>query len=258
MKKSERMTPMGEYSIFDAHCHLGKTFRKEWEATDLVRTMDTFGVDRSIVFPTANFDENNFSSSNNRIAEAVREYPDRLIGFARVNPHRGRKAVQELKRSIEELGLKGVKLHPTMEIFPANSRIVHPIMRAATELEIPVIFHSGTPPYALPSQIADIAVGFPRIPVMMAHMGKTLAVEAIASAKRSNNLFLETSGASSRIGLLEGAVNTLGADRIVFGSDWPCCHPAPEKMKIEVLEISKKEKQAIFSGNIMRILSKSS
>ncbi|UCD72872.1 MAG: amidohydrolase [Candidatus Bathyarchaeota archaeon] len=252
------MTHKGEYSIFDAHCHLGKTFRREWKATDLIQTMDTFGIDQSIVFPTANFDDNNFSNSNKRIAEAVVEFPDRLVGFARVNPHRSRKAVQELKRSVEVLELKGVKLHPTMEVFPANSRIVHPIMRAATELGIPVVFHSGTAPYALPSQIADIAIKFPRIPVIMAHMGKGLPVEAIAAAKRSNNLVLETSGASSRIGLLEGAVKTIGVDRIVFGSDWPCCHPAPEKMKIDVLELSEKEKQAIFSRNIKRILSEES
>jgi predicted TIM-barrel fold metal-dependent hydrolase len=249
------MTSTVEYSIFDAHCHLGRTVGKEWKATDLIQSMDTYDVDRSIVFPIANFNDHSFSEMNTQIAEAIKEYPDRLTGFARVNPHRGPKAVQEIKRSIEELGLKGLKLHPTMEIFPANSRIVHPIMRTATELDIPVIFHSGTPPYALPSQIADVAVRFPRISIIMAHIGKSLAVEAIASAKRSNNLFLETSGCSSRIGLLEGAVKTLGADRIVFGSDWPCCHPAPEKVKIEVLKISKQEKQAIFSRNITRILS---
>ncbi len=241
--------------VVDAHAHLGRTPRKEWRETELIKIMDAYGIDRAIVFPTSNFKESHFSRSNDLIARAVKEYPDRLIGFARINPHRGEKAVQELIRAKEKLELKGVKLHPTMEIFPANGRIVHPIMRAATQLQIPVVFHSGTPPYALPSQIADVAVRFPRIPVIMAHMGKSLGFDAIASAKRSRNIILETSGASSRIGLIEGAVNSIGIKRVVFGTDWPCCHPAPEKTKIEVLELSREEKEAILGGNIMRILS---
>ena len=248
------MNPPGKDLIVDAHCHLGRTARREWKAEELVRTMDKYDIDHAVVFPSSNFDENDFSKSNDMIAQAVKEYPDRLTGFARINPHKGEKAVQELVRSKEKLGLRGVKLHPTMEVYPANSRIIHPIMRAATQLHMPVVFHSGTPPYALPSQIADVATRFPRIPIVMAHMGKSLETEAIASARKSSNIILETSGASSRIGLMESAVKTLGAERIIFGSDWPCCHPAPEKLKIDVLEISGEEKAAILGRNIMRIL----
>ncbi len=250
------MTSAGKTIVVDAHCHLGRTARREWKAEHLIRIMDTYGIDHAIIFPSSNFDENDFSKSNDLIAEAVKEHPDKLTGFARINPHKGERAVQELIRSKEKLGLKGVKLHPTMEVYPANSRIVHPIMKTATQLRMPVIFHSGTPPYALPSQIADVAIRFPRIPVVMAHMGKSLETEAIASAKRASNVILETSGASSRIGLIESAVKTLGAERLIFGSDWPCCHPAPEKLKIEVLELSRDEKAAILGKNIMRILSK--
>jgi len=250
------MTSAGKTIVVDAHCHLGRTARREWKAEHLIRIMDTYGIDHAIIFPSSNFDENDFSKSNDLIAEAVKEHPDKLTGFARINPHKGERAVQELIRSREKLGLKGVKLHPTMEVYPANSRIVHPIMKTATQLRMPVIFHSGTPPYALPSQIADVAIRFPRIPVVMAHMGKSLETEAIASAKRASNVILETSGASSRIGLIESAVKTLGAERLIFGSDWPCCHPAPEKLKIEVLELSRDEKAAILGKNIMRILSK--
>ena len=250
------MTAQQERIVVDAHCHLGRTFQTEWKAKDLVRTMDACGIDRAVVFPTVNFEDNKFSNSNDMIAKAVSEYPDRLIGFARVNPHRGQEAVRELERSKEKLGLVGIKLHPTTEIFPANSRIVHPIMKTATKLGMPVVFHSGTPPYSLPSQIADVAVRFSRIPVVMAHMGKALATEAISSAKRSKNVILETSGSSSRIGLIEGAVRTLGAKRIIFGSDWPCCHPAPEKTKIEVLDLSKEAKEKILGRNLLDMLSK--
>jgi len=244
-----------EQLVVDAHCHLGKTSTREWTAEDLIQMMDKYSIDRAIVFPTTNFEGTSFSKSNDLVAHAVERYPDRLIGFARVNPHRREEAVKELVRSHEELGLQGLKLHPTMEIFPANSRIIHPIMRTVTELGIPVVFHSGTAPYALPSQIADIAVRFPRIPVIMAHMGQSLVIDALSSAKRSRNIILETSGGSSRVGLLEQAVRILGAERIIFGSDWPCCHPAPERVKIEVLDIPKGDKDLILGKNILRILS---
>jgi len=241
--------------IIDAHCHIGLYRGRKWSSQKLLNVMNEFKVNKAIIFPTGGHGPTNFINENNTVISAVHKYPERLVGFARVNPHFSDKAIEEIKRTVA-LGLKGVKLHPMMEVFPANSRLVDPIMDTAAKLRIPVLIHSGNAPFALPSQVADIASRFPKVQVIMGHMGKIdLGIEAIPSAKRSENVFLETSGA--RRFTIEDAVSSLGPDRVVFGSDWPYSHPAPELMKIKILGISEEHKMKILGENIQKILKKS-
>lgn len=239
--------------IVDAHCHLGPYGRRIWTATRLLADMDKYGVDRAVVFATGGHRPTDYSKENDWTLNAVRRHLDRLIGFARVNPHYGSDAAAEVRRAVS-LGMRGVKLHPTMEVFPANSPLVDPIMEAASRLRVPVLIHAGNPPYALPSQVADVACRFPDVKVIMGHMGGSgLAIDAVPSARRAENLLLETSGVARRLAI-EEAVRTLGAHRIVFGSDWPYSHPAPEITKIRILEITEDERQKVLGGNMVELL----
>jgi predicted TIM-barrel fold metal-dependent hydrolase len=239
--------------IIDAHCHLGPYGRRVWTATRLIADMDAWKIDRAVVFPTGGHKPTDYSKENDQVLNAVRRHPSRLIGFARVNPHFGSDSVVEVERAVSK-GMRGVKLHPTMEVFPANSSLVHPIMEAASRLKVPVLIHTGVPPYALPSQVADVASRFPEVKVIMGHMGGSgLAIDAAPSAKRTENLLLETSGVARRLAI-EEAVRSLGAHRVVFGSDWPYSHPGPEITKIRILEITEDERRRVLGGNMAELL----
>src|SRR5690606_39881383 len=119
-----------------------------------------------------------------------------------------------------QLGFKGVKLHPWMTGFPIHSEMVHPVMERIARYGVPVIVHSGTPPWSEPLQIAEMAGAHPDVPIILAHMGIIdLWKEAIDAARRHPNIWLETAGTPGSA--IRIAVEELGPERVVFGSDSP-------------------------------------
>ena len=80
---------------------------------------------------------------NEYTADIVKRYPDRFMGFASVDPHKGKAAVLEMERSVKELGLRGLKLHPISQAFFPNDISFYPLWEKCAELGVPVLFHSG-------------------------------------------------------------------------------------------------------------------
>jgi len=109
---------------------------------------DTFIVDTIVAFPMhdsyRNDKEVEYRSSNERMGRLVNAYPHalRFIGFGRVNPKDGEKAVSEINRMAAEDGLCGLKLHPKSESFNIDCPEVVSIVKAAAMHGLPVIFHT--------------------------------------------------------------------------------------------------------------------
>ena len=80
---------------------------------------------------------------NEYVANIVKKYPEQFIGFATVDPWMGKSALQELENSVKNLGLKGLKLHPTHQAFQPNDTLFYPLYDACAQLGVPVLFHSG-------------------------------------------------------------------------------------------------------------------
>ncbi len=107
--------------IFDAHVHLGKS--GPWQphvdpsiyVEKLIQLFDDYGVERAVVFPNPNVGDK-YPEMNNYIAECVKKYPKRLVGFGRTDPRR-QDSIKELARIKQLLGLTGLKLHPLVECF---------------------------------------------------------------------------------------------------------------------------------------------
>src|SRR5574341_875448 len=78
------------------------------------------------------------------IADAVKTSPDVFIGFASVDPWKGRLAIAELERAGTALSLRGLKLHPIVQAFWPNDRRFYPLWETCVGLDIPVMFHTGT------------------------------------------------------------------------------------------------------------------
>jgi len=242
--------------IIDAHNHIAlKIYEGETKGTieNAISVLDTCGVERSVI---AGAGLPHQLDQNNRLcAAAVKKYPERLIGFVGVNPHLKEKTLEVIDQAVNEWGFRGIKLHPWLEGFPANDRIVYPIMERAEKYDIPVLFHSGTPPFSTPLLIADIAMHFPKVKVIMGHMGKNmLYCDAICAAKLSKNIFLETSAAHI-LPVVHRAVEEIGAERVLYGSD----HMEVSVMRYRILQImdldiSREEKALILGKNIARIL----
>ncbi|CAG0967267.1 MAG: amidohydrolase family protein [Candidatus Methanoperedens sp.] len=237
--------------IIDAHNHAGGPDRgdgKRQSAEEIVAEMDRLGIDRAVIFP---FSERtpgtSFSFANNSTAEAINKYPDRLIGFARLDPNFGKKAVEELRRDVG-IGLVGLKLHPSSQKFSLRSEYLKEILKEASVLDIPIIFDSGKKE-SPPEQFGELAELFPDAKIILAHMlGDFLPV-----ALHHQNIYLQTTG-MPRKEIIQEAVEDLDAERIIMGSDSPYISMESELTKIKSLNISEMEKKLIMGENMRRIM----
>jgi len=123
------------------------------------------------------------------------------------------------------------------------------LMDKIVELDVRVIFDSGTSHARWPD-IAKLAGRYPLVPLIMAHMHGDGFMDA---ALTHDNIYLGTTDIKNRR-RIEDAIKTLGAERIISGSDSPYIDPRTERDKIGSLAVSEAEKALISGGNIQRLL----
>jgi len=241
--------------IVDFHTHVDEAEAFGWidPPDKLIPLLDAAGIDKAACMTYVDLPGSN-PDALEYLAEAVSRFPDRLIAVARLNPSYRREAEDALRRAVSELGFRGVKLHPTTTLaHPAHEPTVA-LLRQAAELGVPVLFHCGDDPYTTPQAIAAGARRAPDTAVVLGHMGGYFHVDdAIAMAERYPNLYLETSAMPYPSKIAE-AVERVGAERVVFGSDGPGCNPRLEVGKVRMLGLGRDAEELILAGNAARLL----
>jgi predicted TIM-barrel fold metal-dependent hydrolase len=175
---------------------------------------------------------------NEGIAEAVQQYPDRVIGFAGIDPLKKREAILELDRCIKDFKLRGVSLDPSGVGRPANDPIFYPIYERCVDYGIPIALTLGPLPSPTagpmrvndPMAIDDVACDFPDLRIICSHLGWPWVTQAIAIAWRHPHVYLETSMYSYMPGadLFVEAANTHIGDKVIFASGYPFNHPVKD------------------------------
>jgi predicted TIM-barrel fold metal-dependent hydrolase len=175
--------------------------------------------------------------SNDLVAEIVRRFPGRFVGFAGIDPWKGAGALREMRRAREDLGLAGYKFHPSMQAFRPDDGRWSDLLERAAGYGVPCLFHTGTSgigagtpgglgvelAYARPIHLDAVAARHPGMPVVMAHFGWPWHLEAVAIALHKSNVYLELSGWAPRYVPDEVVREAEGrlAERVLFGSDAP-------------------------------------
>jgi hypothetical protein len=241
--------------IVDFHTHVDRAELFGWmdPPEKLVPLLDEAGIDLAAVMTYVDLPGVN-PLALEYVAESVSRFPDRLVGFVRLNPNHRREARKALRRAVDEFGFRGVKLHPTTTLaHPAEDPTVE-LLRACGDMGVPALFHCGDDPYTTPQAIALGAARAPDATVVLGHMGGYFHVdEAIAAAERHANLYLETS-AMPYPGKIAEAVRRVGAERVLFGSDGPGCNPGLEVEKVRMLGLPPEEEALVLGGNAERLL----
>jgi predicted TIM-barrel fold metal-dependent hydrolase len=240
--------------IFDSHTHVDEVPALGWidPPETLLPLMDEAGIAKAVIMtytdlPGANPDALEY------IAGVVARYPDRFVGYARLNPIYG-EAVGLLEAAITRYGFKGLKLHPVTTLAnPMDAETIRLIHKAA-EYNAPTLFHCGDEPMTTPLTIAETARQCPEATIILGHMGGYMHVaEAIEVAERLPNILLETSAMPYPYRIKE-AVERIGAQRVLFGSDGPGCDPSIEVQKVKLAGLTSEEEALIFETNIQRLL----
>jgi len=237
------------------------------EMAELYRKMGllavTFSVDAETVSGVP-FDGNDY------VADIQRRYPDVFIGWASVDPHKGKLAVQELERSVKELGLRGLKLHPITQAFFPDDQRFYSLWAKAAELGVPVVFHtghtgvgSGGPggtglklKYARPIHLDDVAADFPALTIIGAHPSWPWQDEMLSICLHKSNVFIDLSGWSPKYfspALIQYA-NTLLQNKVMFGSDFPVISPERWLKDFEAAAFRDEVRPKIMLENARRVL----
>jgi len=236
------------FSIIDAHAHVGHF--GSWAQVSstpesLIAEMDQFNVERASVF----------APDNILTRDAVTKHPNKLTGYVWPNPNESG-AASLVKQALGEWGFRGVKLHPLFNAFLPNDEIVHPIMEIARKSRVPVAIHSGHPPFSLPWSIGELAEVYPDVRIVMLHMGHGHGVyiqAAINTAKRYDNIILETSGMPMHTKIKE-AVRTVGERRVVYGSDIPFHHTSVELQRVRMAGLTENQLRLVLHDNAEALL----
>ena len=127
------------------------------------------------------------------------------------------------------MGFRGLKLYPTYQHFFPNQREIYPLYEKAVELDIPVMFHTGSSiyrnsklKYGDPLHLDEVASDFPELKIIMAHSGRGFWYErAFFLSRLHKNLYMEISGLPPHKLLQYFPELEKNADKVIFGSDWP-------------------------------------
>ncbi len=167
-------------------------------------------------------------------------------------------------------GAKGLKLHPLVNRFFPDDRRMWPAYAKAMEVGFPLLFHSGlgelagyeTADYARPSHFEPLLRSFAKLTVILAHMGNGYLEESAALTQKYGKVYLDISGIISFIGSPGGfssdahaveVIRKIGADRVLFGSDWPWCDPLLAMEQFKRLALTDQEKKLILGQNAAKI-----
>ena len=243
--------------IIDSHVHLkhGDAKGTEYSAETIVKTMDAVGIDKSVVFAISTTTKHSIEMAQ----EAVGKFPDRLIPYVNVDPSYEKTILEEIDEAVSKLGFRGMKIHLGYGV-PAEE-IMNPFLLFAAKRDVPCLIDC----VGRYDVIERMAENCSETKIIVAHLGKYLCKDEVLINRFINiavahsNIFLDVSGVVILKKITE-AVNRVGSNRVLFGTDGP--HEAPDTIgfaraeldKIRKLDLNPNDKAVVLGGAIATLL----
>ena len=248
--------------VIDCHAHLHHHSSASHQENDrkLIEAADKLGIDRlccSILTPRRPATAEGFRECNVWVAEGMKRFPGRVLGYCYVNPGHPREALEEIRRCVEDRGFMGVKLYNEHR---CTEPVVYPVVELAIELGVPILHHAGHGHHPIPKQpnisdggdLAQLARRYPEAMLICAHVGGGGDWEwTIKALRNAPSVYLDTSGSVTDEGIIEMAAGVLGVERLLFGCDMSMTAGVG---KIRGARLSPDDKQKILGGNMTKIL----
>lgn len=261
-----------EYKIIDAHCHIypEKIALKAAKGTgdfygempacsgtldELLETGKAAGIDHFVVQSVATTSAQ-VRKINEFIAQQISEHPETLTGLGTLHPDCDN--IAEEVSFIKILGLKGVKLHPDIQRFKLNDERCFIMYQCCEKAGLPMLIHTGDKryDYSNPNRLEPILERYKDLLIIGAHMGGwSIWEEACDKLRKYDNLVVDCSSTLSYISpsLSKQLIRAYGADRVLFGTDYPLHLPQKEMRLFQNLELTQSEYRVILNSNAKRI-----
>ncbi len=236
---------------------------------DVLQNMDKIGVDFTIM---ANFAPAKIIHKNNCWSLETGKKYEALVPLVSFHPDMEEPMDILMEKYISD-GAKGIKLHPMAQGFDPGDERLEPVYKMSAEASFPIVFHCGRVSNARLNNYADIDMilpvikKYPDIPFVLTHMADGNIGDVFKTADMFENVYFDTSIVITGYPpllkvneqswpdneVVEYVINKVGAERIIFGSDYPWGSPGHDLDRFMGMEIEGQQKNMILGENAIRI-----
>lgn len=221
---------------------------------NLLKYSERAGVDMCVVHSVATSAQQ-VERINDFIAESVNAHSDRLFGFGTMHQDYENK-LEEVDRCLK-MGLKGIKLHPDTQMFNADDERMFE-MYDYLQGKSPVLFHCGDDrfDYSHPRRVARVCRMFPELRVICAHLGGYTVWDEAYELLKDIDCMVDTSSSSGFMEreMFERLIKAYGADRVLFGTDFPMWDSKEELERFLSVQLTSTEREKILYKNAEALL----
>jgi predicted TIM-barrel fold metal-dependent hydrolase len=236
-------------------------------ADELIASMDEAGVDISVILNIGWTTHELCVETNDYIIDAVSRYPQRLVGFGAVQPQSPKAATAEIERCAKA-GIKGVgEMRPDIQLFDlCDEMIMNPLAEVLKANQLVLLLHASEPighEYPgkggiTPDILYPFITSFPDLTVVCAHWGGGLPFYALMPEvkKAMGNVYFDSAASPFLYTpqVYSQVIQLVGADRVLFGSDYPLLAPRRLLDEIEALGLAEESQSRLLAGNALRLL----
>ncbi len=236
-------------------------------ADELIASMDEAGVDISVILNIGWTTHELCVETNDYIMESISRYPQRLVGFCAIQPQSPEAAIAEIERCAKA-GIRGVgEMRPDMQLFDLrDEEMMKPFIEVIAKHRLILLTHASEPvghEYPgkggiTPDILYPFIASFPDLTIVCAHWGGGLPFYALMPEveKAMSNVFFDTAASPLLYTpqVYNQVIQLVGADKILFGSDYPLLAQGRLLEEIRALDLPQETKSLILSGNAQKLL----
>ncbi len=252
--------------IIDSHIHFDLEVKNKEQAIEgLLHEFQLTGIDKSCIMPVIGNTENGlryFYASKEDITECtdaacdvLNKYPGKFYHMVYMNSILPIDFLKEfVKKYILNGPVTGIKL--TIQMKASDPRL-EPFLSVLEENDVPLLFHCWDKTVEKfryesdPRDIVCMAKKFPSLRVLVAHV-TGCRFKGIQDIRKYPNLLMDTSGSQPEDGFIEYALNNLGPDRVLYGSDYPGRDIATQLARVYSIDMDQETREKILFKNAVR------
>lgn len=245
--------PLTGVLVIDGHCHLGPHagfFQPDNDAAALVRTMDRIGIDQACIFSTLAI-TSDMRGGNDLSLAAARAFPDRLLAYMVPDPNRPEELQDELQRCFDA-GARGIKFHTGLHRYSFDGPAYAVGLAFADAHRLPLISHG----VGSVDTLRRAARAYPGAHIIVAHAGAGGGgnTAMLQVALEESNVYLDLASSVGAFGAFAEVVQTFGAAKLHYGSDFPWMCPTHQIGRVLLAPIAEEDKRRILGSNLATLL----
>jgi len=244
--------------------HMLNAIMEQFTLEDYIALMDKFNINKAVIVA---YDVSTAYSivmvNNDDIADFVKRYPDRFIGFGCIDVP-AKDAKDQLEYAISSLKLRGIKLVPPVQKFDYSDKKYDPLWKKMIDLNVPLWTHGGhqasfygsIAKYGHPLLIDDLALRHRDLTIIIGHMGVPWMWDAWSVALRHENVYIDISAYPNLYNWFpwDAFITEDLSHKIIFASDYPLKHYSQIFAAFEKVNISDSLRKAILEKNAIKLL----